>query len=549
MAAQRAGGRVAPRSRGDWRAGLPAEAAQRAGGRVAPRSRGDWRAGLPAEARLLGGPGLPPRVGAVRHDSRQVGPGDLFVCLRGQRSDGHDHAAQAVRSGAAAIVAESGRGGALLATGAAVVEVPDGRSALASIAAAHEGHPASRLTVVGVTGTDGKSTTAFFSLAAVEGAGLSGGLLSTIESRVAGEARPPLSRLTTPEAPDVQRLLAEMVEAGCTHAVIEASSHGLAQHRLDGAGFDVGVITTLGVDHLDFHGTREAYHAAKARLFAALPRAGSAVLNADEPEAAAYLAASTAARPVRYALEGGPGARGASVRAEAVERGRRGTRFRLAPGGGAAPVEARAPLPGRANLQNAVAALAVAHALELDPARAAAGLAAAPGVPGRMELVADSPVEVIVDYAHTGAALRLLLATLRHGAAGRLIVVFGCAGERAPERRAAMGRAAAELADYAVLTEEDPRSEDPAAILEAIASAMRGAGGVEGASFERVPDRREAIGRALDLARPGDVVVLAGKGHERTIERADGAHPWDERAEAAELLAGRGGRRAGRGRP
>ncbi len=519
------------------------------GGRVASPSRGDWREGLPAAARLLGGPALPPRVGAVRHDSRLVEPGDLFVCLRGERSDGHDHAEQATRSGAAAIVAEGGRGEALLETGAAVVEVPDGRAALSAIAAAHEGHPARRLTVVGVTGTDGKSTTAFFSLAALEGAGLSCGLLSTVESRVGGDARPPLSRLTTPEAPDVQRLLAEMVEAGCTHAVVEASSHGLEQHRLDGAGFDVGVITTLGVDHLDFHGTREAYHRAKARLFEALPPGGWAVLNADEPEAAAYLAASTEARPVRYALEGGPGAAGASVRAEGIEWGRRGTRFRLAPGGGGARIEARAPLPGRANLQNAVAALSVAHALDLDAVRAASGLARAPGVPGRMELVADSPVEVIVDYAHTEAGLRQLLATLRAGAARRLIVVFGCAGERARERRAGMGRAAAELADYAVLTEEDPRSEEPAAILEAIASAMREAGGVEGASFELVPDRREAIARALDLARPGDAVVLAGKGHERTIERSDGAHPWDERAVAAELVAERHGRRAGREMP
>ncbi|MYH42003.1 MAG: hypothetical protein F4150_09750 [Chloroflexi bacterium] len=258
---------------------------------------------------------------------------------------------------------------------------------------------------------------------------------------------------------------------------------------------------------------------------------------------------------LRYAVEGGPGAREAPVRAEAVERGRAGSRFRLAlqgPGPGAAALDARAPLPGHANLQNALAALAVAHALDLDPARAAAGVAASPGVPGRMERVADSPVEVVVDYAHTEAALRQLLATLRTQAAGRLIAVFGCAGERGVERRAGMGRAAAELADYSVLTEEDPRSEEPAAILEAIASAMRGAGGVEGATFERVPDRREAIARALDLARPGDVVVLSGKGHERSIERADGEHPWDERGVAGELVAerfGSGARRpAGDGR-
>ena len=320
---------------------------------MAPESRGEWRDGLPAEARRLDGPELPARVGAVRYDSRRVEPGDLFVCLRGQHADGHDHAPQAARAGAAAIVAERGRGAALLPSGVPVVEVPDPRSALASVAAAHEGYPASRLTVVGVTGTDGKSTTAFLALAAIEGSGLVAGLLSTVESRVAGGARPPLSRLTTPEAPDVQRLLAEMVDAGCTHAVLEASSHGLAQHRLDGTRPRVGAITTLGLDHLDFHGSQEAYHAAKARLFEALPADGRAVLNADEPEAAAYLAARTRARVLRYAVEGGAGAREASVRAEAVERGRGGSRFRLAlqgPGPGAATLEARAPLPRHANL-------------------------------------------------------------------------------------------------------------------------------------------------------------------------------------------------------
>ncbi len=534
--------------------------------------RGDWREGLPAGARALGGAPLPVRVGAVRHDSRLVERDDLFVCLRGERADGHEHAAQVARAGAAAIVAEAGRGEALRALGVPVVEVPAGRPALAAIAAAHEGHPARSLTVVGVTGTDGKSTTAFLLLAALEGAGISAGLLSTVESRVAGRRIPPASRLTTPEAPEVQRLLAEMVEAGCTHAVVEATSHGLVQHRLDGVGFDVAVITTLGVDHLDFHGTREAYHAAKARLFEALPRGrdarggrrssrsgsplessgtlvessgtpgeGCAVLNADEPEAAAYLVSRTRARTLRYALEGGRGASAADVRAEAIEAGARGSRFRLALPGAAidAPTSVTVPLPGRVNVANALAALAAVHALGLDVERAAAGLAACPGVPGRMERVAEAPVEVVVDYAHTEAALRQLLGTLRAGTAGRLLVVFGCAGERGRERRAGMGRAAAELADYAVLTEEDPRSEEPGAILEEIAAAMRAAGGVEGERFERVPDRRAAIARALDLARPGDVIVLAGKGHEGSIERADGAHPWDERAVARELVAQR----------
>lgn len=514
---------------------------------MSTESRGDWREGLPAGARVLANAALPPRVGAVHHDSRRVEPGDLFVCLRGQRDDGHEYAPQAARAGAAAIVAEEGRGEPLRAFGIPIVEVRDGRPAIAAIAAAHEGHPSRRLAVVGITGTDGKSTTAFFALAALEGAGLTAGLLSTVESRVAGRSRLRLSRLTTPEAPDVQRLLAEMVDAGCTHAVVEATSHGLVQHRLDGAGFDVGAVTTLGVDHLDFHRTREAYHAAKARLFEALPAEGCAVLNADEPAASTYLAARTRARILRYALEGGAGIRDAAVGARAIEAEARGSRFRLAfhPGDAALQdIETSVPLPGRVNVANALAALTVAHALGLDIASAASGLADCPGVPGRMERIAEAPVEVIVDYAHTEAALRQLLGMLRAGTGGRLLVVFGCAGERGAERRAGMGRAAAELADYAVLTEEDPRSEEPDAILEEIASSIRAAGGAEGERFERVPDRREAIARALDLARAGDVVVLAGKGHERTIERADGAHPWDERAVARELVGERFGSRA-----
>jgi len=504
------------------------------------KPRGDWREGLSEGARALGEAPLPSRVVAVRHDSRRVEPGDLFVCLRGERADGHEHAARAVEVGAAAIVAEVGRGEALRALGVPVVEVPEGRAALAQVAAAHEGYPARSLTVVGVTGTDGKSTTAFLLLAALEGAGVSAGLLSTVESRIAGRRIPPASRLTTPEASEVQRLLAEMVEAGCTHAIVEATSHGLVQHRLDGVDFDVGVVTTLGVDHLDFHGTREAYHAAKARLFEALPGDGCAVLNADEPEATAYLDGLTRARVLRYALEGGA-APAADARADAIEAGARGSRFRVSLPGTTvdAAIDARVPMPGRVNVANALAALTVAHALGLDVERAVAGLAACPGVPGRMERIAEAPVDVIVDYAHTEAALRQLLGTLRAGAAGRLIVVFGCAGERGRERRAGMGRAAAELADYAVLTEEDPRSEEPGAILEEIAEAMRSAGAVEGERFERVPDRRAAIARALELARAGDVVVLAGKGHESTIERADGARPWGEAAVARQLVSER----------
>ncbi len=508
--------------------------------------RGDWRDGLPVGARALGEEPLPSHVGFIRHDSRRIEPGDLFVCIRGELTDGHEHAVAAVEAGATVIVAEVGRGRELRTLGVPVVEVPAGRPALAAIAAAHEGYPARRLTVVGVTGTDGKSTTAFLLLAALEGAGLSVGLLSTIESRVAGRQIPSTSRLTTPESPELQHLLAEMVDAGCTHAVVEATSHGLVQHRLDGVDFDVAVITTLGVDHLDFHGTREAYRAAKAKLFEAVSPNGFAVLNAAEPETANYFAGRTQSNVLRYALEGDTTVSATEARADAIEIGSRASRFQLvlpAVGEGVDLIEdsidVRVPLPGRVNVANALAALTVAHALGLDVQQAAAGLEACPGVPGRMEHVAESPFEVVVDYAHTEAALRELLSTLRVGITGRLFVVFGCAGERGSERRVGMGRAAAELADYVVLTEEDPRSEEPSAIIEEIAEAMRSAGVSEGEQFECVPDRRSAIARVLDLARAGDLVVLTGKGHENTIERVDGTHPWDERAVARELLAER----------
>ena len=487
-------------------------------------------------------------VGGVSHDSRMVRSGDVFVAMKGANADGHDFVAEALARGAAAVICERP-----FESPTPQIVVGNGRVALARAAAEVYGHPSRFLRLVGVTGTNGKTTVVHMIESVARAAGESTGVIGTLGARIGDRVL--ATPLTTPEASDLHRQLAMMRSRGVETAVIEVSSHGLALHRVDCVRFDLAVFTNLGHDHLDFHGSTEAYHAAKARLFESLPADGPPVLNADEPEAAAYLAARTRARVLRYAVEGGPGAREAPVRAEAVEWGRAGSRFRLAlqgPGPGAAALDARAPLPGHANLQNALAALAVAHALGLDPARAAAGVAASPGVPGRMERVADSPVEVVVDYAHTEAALRQLLATLRTQAAGRLIAVFGCAGERGVERRAGMWRAAAELADYSVLTEEDPRSEEPAAILEAIASAMRGAGGVEGATFERVPDRREAIARALDLARPGDVVVLSGKGHERSIERSDGEHPWDERGVAGELVRerfGSGARRpAGDGR-
>jgi len=496
--------------------------------------RGDWRDGLPEavdRASL-------PTIRRVQHDSRAVEPGDLFICIAGERSDGHDFATAAVEQGAVALISSGERADELGGLGVPTVGVRDPRAAMASIAAAHEGYPGRALSVIGITGTDGKSTTAFLTLAALEAAGLKAGLLSTIETRIGDEVVPIAARLTTQEAPVVQRLLGDMVEAGCTHAVVEATSHGLAMHRLDYCAFDVGVLTNITPDHLDFHGSFEAYRKAKGVLFEMLndqPHGApqrTAVLNRDEPSWE-YFAGRTKARVVTYGVDNDD----ADVRAEDVMGWSDGSTFSLTAGEDS--IEASVRLPGEFNVENAAAAITAAAALGLDIEAVASGVAACEGVPGRMERIGGAPFEVIVDYAHTPEAMRSVLETLRPVVEGRLIVVFGCAGERSRDRRSGLGRVVAELADYAVLTEEDPRSEPPEQIVAEIAEAMVAGGSREEVDFERVGDRRTAIARSLELAKPGDLVLLAGKGHERSIERADGPHEWDDRAVAREEIARR----------
>ena len=507
---------------------------------TAPVPRGDWRLGLPAEA----GPATElPAIRAVRFDSRAVQPGDLFVCVPGERVDGHRFAAGAVEAGAVALVAQRGMGEGLEALGVPVARVADARRALSSIAAAHEGYPARRLTVIGVTGTDGKSTTSFLTLAALQGCGIKAGLLTTIECRVGDRVIPNPTRLTTQEAPVVQALLAEMVEAGCTHAVIEATSHGLELHRLDDCEFDVAVFTNLSEDHLDFHGTMQAYRAAKTRLFAMLDAPTTkqvrrhAVLNADDRNWR-HFAVATRAEHVTYALDN----RDADVRATDVMLWPDGTTFVLESADPEdEPVEASIRLPGRFNVANAAAAITAVSVLGLSPYGAASGVAACKGVPGRMEAIEGAPFSVIVDYAHTPEALAQVLTMLREVVDGRLLVVFGCAGERARDRRTGLGTVAAKHADYTILTDEDPRSEPPEAIIAEIAEAMLAARAVEGETFERVSGRRAAIERAIALAAPGDLVLIAGKGHESTIEWADHAEPWDDRAAVREAIAARFG--------
>ncbi|HJM88044.1 MAG TPA: UDP-N-acetylmuramoyl-L-alanyl-D-glutamate--2,6-diaminopimelate ligase [Dehalococcoidia bacterium] len=503
-------------------------------------ARGDWREGLPPDVRPNVLSDLPSDVAAIRHDSRDVDPGDLFVCVVGAQADGHDFAAAAVEGGAVAIVAQAGRGEALMPLGVPVVEVPDSRRALSSIAAAHEGYPARQLTVVGITGTNGKSTTAYFAGAALEGAGVKTGVLTTIGSRIDGVDAPHPTRLTTQEAPVIQRQLAEMVEAGCTHAVVEATSHGLDLLRLVDCEFDIAVFTNLTPDHLDHHGTLDAYRDAKLRLFTMLDEPTTkdvsrvAIVNLDSDEWEPFAAASSV--PVMsYSIDD----RSANLSARDIIAWPDGSTFAVAATG--ASVEASVRLPGAFNISNATAALAVAWALDLDVGGAAMGVATCEGVPGRMERIGGAPFDVIVDYAHTADAMQRVLETLAEVVDGRLIVVFGCAGERSSERRSGLGAVAGELAGYAVLTEEDPRSEDGDAIIDDIARAMTAAGATEGERFERVPDRREAIDRAFAIAEQGDLVLLAGKGHESSIERAGGPVAWSESGMARELIAARFG--------
>jgi UDP-N-acetylmuramoyl-L-alanyl-D-glutamate--2,6-diaminopimelate ligase len=470
-------------------------------------------------------------ISAICCDSRRVAPGALFVAVPGFRVDGHDYISEAVADGAAAVVVQADRrtkwqaaveGGRLPA-----VVVPDSRRALAALAAAFHGHPGRKLRVIGVTGTDGKTTTIHLISALLEAAGHRTGLLSTVHCKVGDRLLPNEYRFTTPEAPQVQALLAEMVSAGVDCAVLESSSHGLALHRLDGCEYDVAVLTNVTADHLDFHGSREEYVAAKGRLFAMLDEAADkgvdkvAVLNADEP-AAAYFAGLTRARIVTYGVQ-----KAADLQATDISPAEWGSRFCLRTEG--SELEVVVGLPGLFNVYNSLAAAAVALSQGMSLAAVKDALGSFPGVPGRLQRIDEGqPFTVVVDFAHAPEALRRVLAFLRERCRGRLIVVFGCIGERERPRRAGMGLAAGELADFAIISNDNPFQEDPQAILAEIAQGLRQAGRHEGHHFVRVADRREAIAHALAMAVEGDTVLLAGKGHEQSITIGDTIIPWDE---------------------
>ena len=502
-----------------------------------------WLTGV-GDARVIGD--LPGSLTAVYHDSRRAEPGCLFVAVPGatERSrDGHEFLAQALERGASVLAVQADRGSAwegLAESGhVPLVVLPDSRRALAPLAAAFHGWPARRLRTVGVTGTDGKTTTAHLVAAVLEAAGRPCALLSSAELRVGGQARVNATHMTTLEAPEIQSFLADARDAGDQWAVLEASSHGLALHRVDACEFDVAVFTTFGRDHLDFHGSLDEYRVAKGRLFGLLDEAAdkgvpkAAVLNADDP-ASGYFRRLTAASVVTYGLKVPADVTARQVRSEGF-----GTSFELAGAFGDVPVKTR--LAGQFNVYNCLAAAAVGLSQGLPAAEVKRGLEGVSGVPGRMELIeAGQPFSVVVDIASTAAALANVLGVLRDACRGRLWAVFGCAGERDPGRRDGMGHVAGSLADFVVLTNEDPRSEDPDAIIEAIAAGLREAGRREGDDFVRIPDRRQAIAHVFDRAGAGDVVLLAGKGSEQTMVFGDQHLPWDERMVARELLESKG---------
>jgi UDP-N-acetylmuramoyl-L-alanyl-D-glutamate--2,6-diaminopimelate ligase len=445
-------------------------------------------------------------VGGVATDSRAVRPGDVFFALAGQRTDGRRHVAEALGRGARVVVASEG-------VDAPTVVVTDAPRRLLGLAAARlAGDPSAALTVVGVTGTNGKTTTTYLVEAIWAAAGLRPGVVGTVAYRFGGESRP--APLTTPDAPALQTLFAAMRAAGTTHAAVEVSSHALAQDRVAGTRFDAAVFTNLTRDHLDFHPTVEDYYAAKARLFLEhLPASGKpdpvAVVNLDS-ELGGRLAASVRTRCVTT----GHDAR-ATVRPLDVATDLAGTRGTLAVDGRRLAFES--PLAGRPHLENILGAVGVTWALGTPLDAIARGLAAATAPPGRLERIAGPGFSVVVDYAHSPDALARSLDVLRPLAPGRLVAVFGCGGDRDRGKRALMGAAVAERADVVVLTSDNPRTEEPAAIIAEIEAGVRGAGmaalnGTRGYVVE--PDRRAAIALAIGMARPGDLVLVAGKGHE-----------------------------------
>ena len=485
----------------------------------------DLLAVLP-EAELTG-PSRKGEILRVTHDSRRVAPGDVFVAIRGEKADGYAHAAEAVARGAGAVVSDRP---APPEIGAAVpwVRVPVPRRALALLAARLAGNPAEKLVLAGVTGTNGKTTTTSLLEALLARRYGKAGFLGTVGYRTG--RREVAADRTTPDATVVQGLLAEMVAAGLPAAAVEVSSHALALDRLEGCRFDVAVFTNLTREHLDFHANMESYYTAKKHLFDLRKPGAAAITNADDPFGA-RLAGEVAPPAVTYSASGGA----AAVRAEAARCDLSGTSLDVVHAAGRFRVAS--PLLGRFNVENLLAASAAGLALGMTPEDIAAGCAAVTRVPGRLERVeAGQPYAILVDYAHTEDALKRLLLAVRELSDKKILLVFGCGGDRDRGKRAPMGKVAGSLAHIAIATSDNPRSESPEAILSEIEAGLTASGATK---YLKIADRREAIRQAIELANPGMVVVIAGKGHETTQVIGDREYPFDDRVVAAEIIAKR----------
>jgi UDP-N-acetylmuramoyl-L-alanyl-D-glutamate--2,6-diaminopimelate ligase len=452
----------------------------------------------------------------VTHDSRDVAPGSVFVAVRGLEADGMSFVPQALASGAAAVVAE--RAPDATATVPWVV-VADARAALATLAGAFYLHPSRQMRAIGVTGTNGKTTTTYLLRAMFEAAGIRCGVLGTVGHFI-GNEQIPASR-TTPEAPEVQRLMRAMVSAGCGACAMEVSSHALTLRRANDIAFAAAIFTNLSRDHLDFHQHMEDYFAAKRQLFEMLPHSAPAAINADDPRSGVLV--ELVGRPVTYGIN-----RPADVTPGPLAYSLSGLQFEIRTPQG--PVAVRTRLVGRPNVYNILGATAAAAALGVPLRAIEEGLRDLHGVPGRFEVVSTSSdaITVIVDYAHTDDALRNLLETARPMAARRLITVFGAGGDRDRTKRPLMGMVAARLSDRVVITSDNPRGEDPARIIEEVRRGADPEVRQSGAALCAIVDRREAIHDAIRLAQPGDVVLIAGKGHEKYQEIAGTRHPFDD---------------------
>ncbi len=481
-------------------------------------------------------------IAGITDDSRKVQPGFLFAAVRGVSMDGHRFIPTALAAGAVAIVGEEPAAALNLPASLPYLRVADARRALGWLHAAWHGFPSRHLALTGVTGTDGKTTTINLLYAILRAAGREAGMISTVNARIGALNLDTGLHTTTPHPADVQSYLADMVAAGATHAVLETTSEGLAQQRLAGCDFDVAVITNITHEHVNAHGTWEAYREAKATLFRSLATAARkpgipkvAVLNRDDPRSYDYLRAIPVEQYVIYGIETAD----VDVTATDIAYTPQGIRAVLRSPWGSAEIVS--PLVGAFNVSNILAASAAALALGTPLAAVVEGIAAMPGIPGRMERIDEGqPFTALVDFAHTPNALRVALLLARQWVAGqgRVIVVFGSAGLRDREKRRMMGEVAGEMADLIVLTAEDPRTESLDDILVEMAGGVMRYPRVEGMDFWRVPDRGAALLHAVKLAQPGDIVLACGKGHEQSMCFGTVEYPWDDREALRRALHG-----------